>query len=184
MDGAPPIRAESARYTLAVGGGGAFSPGGVGATGHLDLALRFTVVPRLSIALDGAFTPVRTKLRGPEGDANVAWYVAGVSFGFCASDPAAPVRFRSGAGVWLGWLNVSGQAAPPYVNTHADVVSIIPHLDAGLSFSLTRVVSISTGVSLGISAPPASIRFAGREVATWGRPLWMGGLALESALNR
>jgi hypothetical protein len=181
-DVAARMRAEPARYTLAIGGGGAYSTGGVGATGHLDLALRFAIVPRLSVAVDGAFTPVRAKLRGPEGDANFAWYLTGVSLSFCASDPAAPVRFRSGVGAWLGWLNLTGQAAAPYVNTRADIVSVIPHLDAGLSFSLTRAVALSAGVSMGISAPAASIRFADREVATWGRPLWIGGLVLESAL--
>ena len=65
----------------------------------------------------------------------------------------------------------------------AEFVSVIPHLDAGLRFSLTPRLGLGAGLSIGISAPAASIQFAGREVATWGRPLWLGNLMLESVLD-
>jgi len=170
-------------FTIGVGGGGAYSAGGVGAMGHLDLSLAWTVRSRFSVALDGALTPARTKLRGPEGEASVAWYLAGVSFGFWASEPTAPVRFRSSAGAWLAVMSLTGQAVNPYVNNRAEFVSVIPHLDAGLRFSLTPRLGLGAGLSIGISAPAASIQFAGREVATWGRPLWLGNLMLESVLD-
>jgi hypothetical protein len=177
-------RAGPARFMMAVGGGGAYSVGGIGAMEYLDLSLGWRIGSRFNLAVDGALTPTRTNLQGPEGQANVAWYRSGVSLGFCASDPAAPIRFRSGAGVWLSVMSLAGQAAAPYVNTSTDFVSVIPHLDAGLHFSLTPNLGLAASLSMGVSAPEASVRFAGREVATWGRPLWLGGLALESALDR
>jgi len=123
-------RAPAGRFKVAVGAGAAYSSGGLGATGHLDISFAWRIAPRFTVAADGVLTPVRTKLRGPEGEANVAWYLAGPSLGFCASDPSAPVRFRSGAGLWVAWMNVSGQASAPYVNTRADIVRAIPHFDA------------------------------------------------------
>jgi hypothetical protein len=185
----PPVdsstHAGPSRFAIAVGGGGAYSAGGIGPTAHLDLALGYRMGRGFSIAVDGALTPARTKVRGaPEGEAEIAWYLAGVSFGFSPGDPAAPIRFRSSAGAWIGWMSLTGQPVPPYVNTPAEFVSVIPHLDAGLRLSLTPSVALAPGLSLGVSAPAASIRFAGREVATWGRPLWMGSLAVEAALDR
>jgi hypothetical protein len=180
---APPV-ARPARFTVAGGGGGATSVGGIGAMGYLDLSLRWRIATRFDVAVDGALTPTRAKLEGPEGQATAGWYLAGVSAGFCASDPTAAVRFRSGAGVWVSWMSLSGQAVMPYVNTRADLVSAIPHIDAALHVSVTRSLGLAAGLSMGVSVPEASVRFAGREVATWGRPLWMGGLGIEFAFDR
>jgi hypothetical protein len=180
----PPARPRAARFTIAVGGAGAYSAGGVGAMAQVDLSFGVRVGSRFTVSVDGAMTPVRTTVEGPEGKASVGWYLAGLSLGFCASDPAAPVRFRSGAGAWLSLMTLSGQASLPYVGMSANVASVIPHLDEGLHISITPNVSLAADLSLGVSLPEASIQFAGRQVATWGRPLWIGGLALESALDR
>jgi hypothetical protein len=180
----PPPATRAARITIAGGGGGTYSPGGIGVMGYLNLSLRLKIATRFDVAIDGALTPTRAELQGPEGQANVGWYMAGVSAGFFASDPTAAIRFRSGAGVWVSWMSLSGQAAASYVNTGADLVTAIPHIDAGLHASMTPNLGLAAGISMGISVPEASIRFAGREVATWGRPLWIGGLALEFAFDR
>jgi hypothetical protein len=166
-----------------LGGGGAYSSGGVGAIALLDLSFTWALSSRFSAALDGALTPARTKLRGPEGEANVAWYLAGASLRFCATNPMAPIRFHSGFGAWVAVMSLSGQASTPFVNTRAELVSVIPHIDLGLRFSLTPRLGLGLGLSGGVSAPAASIRFADRQVATWGRPLWLGSLALETPLD-
>ncbi len=181
--GSSPPRAAP-HWTMAVGGGGAYSAGGLAMMELLELSFAYEFGSRFRVALDGALTPTRTTLRGSEGQASIAWYVAGVSLGFSPGNPAAPVRFRSSAGAWLGSMSLAGQAVAPYVNTPTEFVSVIPHLDEGLHFSLTPTLGLVAGVSIGVSAPGASIRFAGREVATWGRPLWIGSLALEAALDR
>jgi hypothetical protein len=181
--GSPTPRAPP-NCTMSVGGGGAYSAGGLGVTAHLDLSFAYQFGSRFSVAVDGALTPARATLRGPEGEASIAWYLAGVSLGFSPGNPAAPVRLRSSAGAWLGLMSLAGQAVAPFVNTPTEFVSVIPHLDEGLRFSLTPTLGLVANVSIGVSEPGASIRFAGREVATWGRPLWIGSLALEAALDR
>jgi len=89
----PPASPGPARLWLGVGGGGAYSSGGLGAMGHLDLSLTWTVRSRFTVAIDGALSPAPAKMRAPEGEANVAWYLAGLSLGFNASNPEAPLRF-------------------------------------------------------------------------------------------
>jgi hypothetical protein len=180
---APPAPVRPSRFSLSLGGGAAFSPGGVGALGYLSAAFAWRVGTRLSLALDGALSPADTTLRGPEGDARINWYLAGVSASFCATDPSAPLRLRSGAGVWLAWLAALGQAEALEENRRTLSLSAIPHLDLGLHWSLTRRLGLGLDGSAGFSAPQDRLDFAGREAATWGRPLWLGRLSLETALD-
>jgi hypothetical protein len=182
-EGAPPTPTRPGRFTIVLGGAGTYSAGGIGAMGQVDGSLAYRIGSRFHLAIDGALTPVRTKLSAPEGQASLGWYIAGLSLGFCASDPAAPIRFQSGAGAWLSLMTLSGQATAPYVSSNATVASVIPHVDASLHISLTASLGLMAGLSMGVSLPEESVRFAGRQVATWGRPLWMGGLALEFALD-
>jgi hypothetical protein len=171
------------RFALGVGGGAGFSPGGLGPTGHLGLALMWAATSRLHFAVDGLLTPERARLRGPEGEASVGLYLAGASLGFWLTDPGAPVRLRSGAGAWVSVMTLSGEAMAPYVNTRAQIVTVVPHLDLGLRVSLTRRLGLGLGLFGGASAPATSIHFAGREVASWGRPFVLGNLALEAPLD-
>jgi len=80
-------------------------------------------------------------------------------------------------------MSLSGQAVAPYVSLHSAFVSVVPHVDAALRWMITQRLSLGANLSVGVSAPAASIQFAGREVTTWGRPLWLGSLMLESALD-
>jgi hypothetical protein len=178
-----PAPARPNRFTLSLGGGAAFSPGGVGALGYLSAAFAWRPTARLSLALDGALTPIDTRLRGPEGDARINWYLTGVSASFSATDPNAPFRLRSGAGVWLAWLAALGQADAPLEGRHTLSLSAVPHVDLGVCWSLTPRLGLGLDTSAGFSAPGARLDFAGREAATWGRPLWLSRLTLEAALD-
>ena len=153
------------------------------ARSSLRAAVAARLSARLSLALDGALTPVDTRLRGPEGDARINWYLTGVSASFSATNPDAPLQLRSGAGVWLACLAALGQADVPLESRHTLSISAIPHLDLGVRWSLTRRLGLGLDTSAGFSAPGARLDFAGREAATWGRPLWLGGLTLETALD-
>jgi hypothetical protein len=95
----------------------------------------------------------------------------------------APVRLSSGAGAWVSVMTLTGEADAPYVNKRAQIVTVVPHLDLGLRLKLANPLVLFVGLSGGISAPSVSIQFAGREVATWGRPLLLGSLSLEAALD-
>jgi hypothetical protein len=179
----PPATQKPERFTLALGGGGAYSSGGVGAAAHLDTSLAWAATSHFSFAADAVLTPAATKLRGQEGEASVSWYLAGLSLRLQPTVPGSLVRFRSGAGVWLAVMNLGGQAAATYASTPSQFVAAIPHLDLGLRLGMTDRLGLAFGVSGGVSAPGASIRFANRQVATWGRPLGLASLALEVPLD-
>jgi hypothetical protein len=174
---------RAGRIGLGVGGGAQFSPGGVGASGFLGLSLAWAATSRLFLAIDGSLTPGRARLRAAEGEASVQQYLAGASLGLWLNDPSSVLRVRSGLGAWASIMSLSGEAAAPYVDARAQIVTFVPHLDLGLRLSLTRRVGLDLGLSGGVSTPAASIHFAGREVASWGRPLLLGGLTLVTSLD-
>jgi hypothetical protein len=175
--------ARPPRFWLGVGGGAAFSPGGVGPVGHIGLSLMWAATSRFYLALDGSLSPGRAKVRAPEGEASVGMYLGGASLGWWMNDPSAVVRVRAGLGAWASVLTMSGEATASYIGTHAQIVTALPHLDLGLRFALTHRLAIDADLSGAFSAPGAAIHFAGREVATWGRPLVLGGIAIEAALE-
>jgi small ligand-binding sensory domain FIST len=102
---------------------------------------------------------------------------------FTATDPEALVRLRSGVGAWVAVMHLDGHAAATYASTPSQFVSVIPHLDLGLRVALTSRLGLAANLSGGASIPGTSIRFADRQVATWGRPLWLVGVAVEAPLD-
>jgi hypothetical protein len=182
LSAAPATPARS-RFTLGVAAGGAFSPGGVGAIGYLDLSLGWAISSRFGLLVDAALTPIASRVRGAEGTANLDFGWAGAALSFNVTNPNAPLCLRSGAGAWLALLGVTGQAVAPYENRRTFSLSTVPHVDLGLRWSLTRRLGLGADLSAGFSTPGMAIDFAGREQATWGRPLWLGGLSLETSLD-
>jgi len=175
----PPFSRWAARVT----GGAGYSVGGVGVTDHVGGSLVWRATPRLRLAIDGSFTPVLAKVAGVEGEASLGLYFAGLSFGYSLLDPLAMVRLRSGAGVWLSVMTMRGEARSGYVNDRASVVGAVPHADLGFDVPLSRRFAVGVGLSLGTSVPGAAVQFAGRRVATWGRPFGLAVLTVESSLD-
>jgi hypothetical protein len=171
------------RFAVSLGGGGGYSKGGIGATGHIGLALSWAPHPRYRLGIGGFMTPGRVKVGGPEGQASIGLFLVGPSLAVYLNHPTAPVRLSVGAGGWLSVMTMSGEAVSPYVNTSDRIVSFVPHLDLGVRISLTKRVGLGAGISGGASLPGAEVQFAGRAVANWGRPFALGILTLESYLD-
>jgi hypothetical protein len=171
------------RFALAMGGGVAYSPGGFGATGHVAMSFQWWVTPRWTLSVDGLATPEPAKLRGPEGVASVAWYAAGIAGAVYLTDPAAAIRLRAGAGVWLGIMSISGVTASPYFTRRVETISAIPHLDVAPQLALSSRLSLGLAASLGVQAPSTGVQFAQRRVADWGRPVVLGAVTLGSTLD-
>jgi hypothetical protein len=178
-----PPAPHASRFVLGLGARAAYSPGGLGALALVDLSVGWAATPRLGISLDGALSPARSRLHGSEGSAELAWYWAGLAFNFCLTNPAASLRLRSGAGVWFAYVVSDGQASAPFVDQRSTSLSAVPHVDLGLRLRMTSRLSAAADAAMGFSTPELAVHFAGRELATWGRPLWLAGLGLEVTLD-
>jgi hypothetical protein len=177
------FRPPPPRWTLGIGGGSVFSPGGLGGVGFFDLSLDWAVTPRFSLLVNGGLTPFSTELRGSQGTTSVDWRWAGAALSFCVTSPKLPVRLRAGAGAWLSLMTLNGQARAPFESRQLDVMSAIPHLDLGVHGSVSHRLGVGFETSVGFSAPAVQVNFAGHEQTTWGRLLWHGRLLLEIPLD-
>jgi hypothetical protein len=180
---APVVEPQRSVFTLGLGGAGVVGPGGLGAIGLLQTSLAGALGARFSLVLDGALTPVAVRFHRAEGSASLSWYMAGAALRFGVTEPAARLSLRSSAGVWVAHLTSRGQAAPGFSDAQSSSNSAVPHVDLGLRWSLTPRLGFGADAAVGFSAPGVDVAFAGRQVATWGRPLWLGRLQLEAALD-
>jgi hypothetical protein len=86
---------------------------------------------------------------------------------------------RSAAGVALGSLGFSGAARSPYAGVHDHLWSWSPYVGSGLVWRVAPSFGLRADVAVGVDASHTVVRFAGREVADWGRPWLAGSAALE-----
>jgi hypothetical protein len=170
-------------FSVGLSGGVGYSPGGVGTTEHLGISFMTLPAPRFGFSIDALLTPGRAVVRGDEGQTSVALYFVGASFRACVLDPRGPVRLWLGTGAWVGWMNMRGEAVAPYANAQATTTSLLAHADAALRFFVTRRVAWGPSAVVAISVPGVAVEFADRRAATWGRPLWLGSLAVETTLD-
>ena len=171
------------RFFLGVGGGYAFSARHVPALSFVDLSFVWSFSHRFSWVAEGGLSPVVAHLRQPEGEASIDWYRIGTALRFSVTDPNSAFQLRSGAGASLCIFSTRGSAAQDYSDRRTSVTTLIPYVDLGMRQSLTSRIGVAANASAGVSLPGVSIAFAGRQVATWGRPLWLGRLMLETSLD-
>jgi len=99
-----------------------------------------------------------------------SWTVQPESCVFCA-------RFSGG---WsLMTLSLRGTASPPYVATQDERVVWAPWLSASGQLRLSAHFALLVEVSGALALPPETVRFAGREVATFANPALLVALGPE-----
>src|SRR4029077_10800344 len=101
--------------------------------------------------------------------------------GVAARAHVAVGRIGGSAGLGLGgaWLPVRGDANPPLVSGHEDILTLWPYAVLGADSAITRNLAVRIDGQLGFTSPRATIEFAGSQVADWGVPIVAGTLALE-----
>lgn len=155
-----------------------FQPGGPGL--NLGLRGRWAMVEHLGL---GAFVSVPllgSTVRAPEGSASLSAALFGLDLALAAR-PTPGLRLAAGAGLALAWLRTSGLASPPYTGKALDAVFALPLVGAEIAPRLAGPVSLFVEGRLGVALPRADLIFAGRPVATWGRPLGLlaAGVAVD-----
>jgi len=177
------LRKPPSRFALGVGTGFEHSPGGLGSVWLVSASFVGSPSPRIGVVVDGWFAPARSKVEGPEGEASVGLFLAGAALRLSPVDPSSRLRPWLGGGAWLGLLSVAGAANAPYVGHRVQSLSVVPHLDLGLRWSLARRISVGAGVVGALGIPNLAVQFADRQVASWGRPLGLASFSIETALD-
>ena len=155
------------------------SPGRLSPTGHAAVGLRYQPHPRLGITLRGLAPLHARELTRPEGRASAwlgtieAWLHVGLA------RPSRRWQPDLGAGVGAVMLGVRGEAMPP-LQSRTDLVAAATLAGgAGLSVRLHPRVRVRGHAFVGVALPRPAVRFAGRDVASWGQPFAGGLLGVE-----
>jgi hypothetical protein len=170
------------RLKLDLSGGLGFSAGGLGITDHLLLGVRWRVHSAWWLALDGAWSPVPAHVAGPEGRATIGLLLAGLSAG---RGWRTDRRISPGlaAGLWVGDVTMNGAAAVGYGQQSVRLITLVPHGDLNIDVHVTSRFAVIVRAVAAASVPGVQIQFAGRTVATWGQPLFLASVGVETSFD-
>ena len=153
-------------------------PGGTGVKGAVNLALRWSIVPYLSLEVEGLAAFAGQSMEEEEGRAS---FGVGIIRGWLLLELLHTGRVKLCAGIAVGaliaWSEGSGAEEPA-----AQADSTYTGYVGGtlqLAVVLAKHIWLRLGFTPGVSIPEVSVRFFGSEVATFGRPVLEGFLGLE-----
>jgi hypothetical protein len=184
MVAAPPVAATPERrspFTLEIAPAVVGAPGGVPLTASLLVGARF---------LPGSFGPAAiavvplfpARLDGPEGTADVRAALLGAGLHVSPRPPGTALRPSVEVGLAGVWLLISGAARTGYAGKTDNLLFAAPYLRAGASLSISPQIALRASALGAVALPEPVVRFAGRDAATFGRPLLLGSGGLEITL--
>ena len=178
----PAIEARAPkRGFLGLGPALAVSPGGFGISVHA-LARGGYVFSGATAVCGWALLPTfTTRIESVEGSASTSLGFIGAGL---EQHPKISERLEltAGAGVGAAWLHAVGAANQPYNGEVASVFAALPFINLGLGIALSSALELRLDGLGGFALPEPVLTFAGREVASWGRPLAVASVALEARL--
>lgn len=183
----PAVRAlvapDSGRFAARLAPAVVFSRGGVGAVWQLALGATMALAPRVRVGLEGLLPLTGANVSGPEGTAEVRLWLAGPFVETSLVAPGRGVDIRLAVGAWAALVHMRGNASAPYTGTTAEVASVAPHVDVVVGWSVARRLAVGARFAAAIAAPGVTVRFPGRDAATWGRPLGVATAVVEARFD-
>jgi hypothetical protein len=140
-------------------------------TAHATLQARGTLHRWLELE-GGVVAPLSSiSIEEPEGQANVLWSTLLVDANVPLLRPDGAWGLRVGLGVGVSWLHVEATAAPPYASASDDLFVAWPHGHLAASWAPVEQLRLVLAARVGATTPRPVVRFAGRDVLQFGRPL-------------
>jgi len=171
------------RLWLELGPGIAASPGGLGVTAHAALGLRWRVAPHFGVDVWGSLPITRASVEEREGSADVAPWLFGADASAWLFPPRANWQLAGAVGIGAAHLAIEGHAEPPFTSQTDSLTTALPFLRLSLERRLGARFALGLDSVVGLAIPRPAIRFSGREVAEWGRPVVLSVLSCGVALD-
>jgi hypothetical protein len=178
-----PTPPEPARLFLELGPALAMSPGGVGATGHAFVGLRWRAFTAFGIDVFSALPITAARVAAAEGSAEVRPWLFGLDGAVWFFDPNADWQVAAAGGIGLAYLAIQGDPTPPLMGRSDATTIALPFARFSLDRRLGERFRLGFQALVGVAAPRPAVQFDGREVADWGRPLVLSTLELGIALD-
>jgi hypothetical protein len=176
-------RRDGPAFLGAIGAGVTFSLGGLAPQPHVAVDLGVRIDRWLSILALVRAPLGDISVTDVEGTASGLVVLAGLAARLTFLAPEEIVQPVIDVGALGAYLELRGEPSGTFVGRTASSGSIVPYVGAGVAFALVRVLRARIDAWVGVSLPPAVVRLATREAATWGDPLFGATGALELVLD-
>jgi hypothetical protein len=176
----PAADPQKSVLALATGPAVVTSPG-LGASIDLWIALVLRTESGVGVTLRVLAPATNSEIEGREGSVSAfAWqYRLGAILEKPRLTDALTVRFEAGAAVVT--LATDGDAGPAFRSVKQRSLTWGPWVAVGLRHEIISRLSVLLAADVALLFPETVIRSAGREVASFGRPLTVGSTGLEIA---
>ncbi len=175
----PPPAPERRPVSFDLGFGFSASPGGVPVAPTFIASVRWMPIEHVGMGVLAVASPFHSTVEEPEGATSIWTGLAGAGLAVEATSSSATWGFTVEAGGAGGWLHLDGDAAPGF-RSQSDTLAVGgPYLRPSLRWRLTPAFALRLDVIGAVVFPRPVVAFAGREVATWGRPIIASSLGVE-----
>lgn len=179
----PPVPRVERRLVLELGPGVSPGRGGLGPAIHGFVGGRFRPAALLGVDVWGLLSVAPANVEAPGGSADVRPSLVGIGAAIWPFDPGSDFQLAGGGGVALAYLSIDGTAEPPLLARKDSMTVALPFLRLSFGGWLASRVGVGASAFAGIAMPRPAIRFDAREVAEWGRPVIVGVLTCDVALD-
>lgn len=118
------------------------------------------------------------RIAAAEGSARVRTFMVGGGARLYLASEGARWRPNVGAGAGVGLIQIDGTANQNFLSRSTDRLTFVAYGTAGLTVALSARVELAAEGRVGVATPSIGVRFAEREVATWGVPWTLGSLSV------
>jgi hypothetical protein len=179
----PEMPEEPPRAYFELGPGVLLSPGGVGANvvGLVGARFRFHTVLGLDAFVALPITPATVS--ASEGSADVRPWLFGLDLAAWLFDPRSVWQVSGAAGIGVAHLVIEGDPTPPLLGQRETSTVALPFGRVSVERGFGTRFRLGLHGFVGVAAPEHVIRFDGREVATWGRPVVLSTFDFAIALD-
>lgn len=141
---------------------------------------RWLATSRVGIGAALGLPIASSTVRSGINSASLSAALAAAEVSFALIDSSA-VQWTANADIAAAWLHTNGAATAPYTSQSDEALVALPLLGTEIAPRLSGRVSLCFGARGGLTLPKPQISFAGRNVASWGRPLGLfsAGLSVD-----
>ena len=154
------------------------SPGGLGLVPQVKAGLSIEPSPIWSASVFALLPTFPSAVEAAEGEADV-WVGLLAAAGDATLVKADSWGYAIGAGAALVGLQMEGSAEAPYVGEEDSVFTAAGFTRISAYYVLPPAWRLRGELLMGLAAPRPTVRFAERQVGSWGRPFALAIIELE-----
>lgn len=179
----PDTRRNEHHLSIQVGPAMVVSPGGFGVAGNGFIGVRFRANRTLGVDAWTLLPILSARTEQPEGSATLSPFLGGLDAALWFIEPGKHWQLSMAGGIGVVRLGIEGQAAPPRAGKSDPLVLALPFARISLSGALSARLALGLEGFVGVAMPEPVVRFDGRPVADWGRPMTAFALSFNAAVD-